>query len=212
MILIYHPFRDFKGFQPYSSSDSDVDSEISMSDREMDFIEDDSDVESETENDENKIFKNKIACLVKRFSLTRAATNELLKINREHGHPELPRTREALLCTPMRKIIPRPCSPGHYIHYGIEKSIIRSNYSFLVTEERVEIDINIDGVSLSKSSKRVIWPILGKFVNQLNVAPFIIGMYSGNAHPDNFDEYLEDLVEELNELLHNGVLVTSQKI
>lgn len=203
--------------ESYSSSysDSDVDTEINFSDSELESrnVNDvSSDMDIESESDENKIFKNKLACFVKRFNLTRAAANELLKINREHGHPDLPRTREALLGTPMKKILTRPCDPGVYFHYGIAKSLLKCNYSFLVSGESVEIDINIDGVSLSKSTGLCTWPILGKFVNQLDVAPFIIGIYSGYGHPKDIEVFIEDFVQELNDIQENGVLVTPQKL
>lgn len=211
--------QNFSVEPPYSSSDSsdsDV-GNISFSDREIEddnvndeSSENDSNMESET--DESQIFKNKLTCFVKKFNLTRAATNALLKINREHGHPQLPKTREALLGTPMKKIVIRQCEPGQYFHYGIAKSLLKCNYSFLITDESVNIDINIDGVSLSKSSKLCTWPILGKFVNQPDFAPFIIGIYSGYGHPKSIDVYIEDLVQELSDINENGVFVTPKKI
>lgn len=114
--------------------------------------------------------------------------------------------------TPRYSIHPRPCETGEYYHFGLEKSLTRCNYQFLIDEENVHIDIGIDGLSLAKSSKLKIWPITGAFVNKPNVSPFLIGAYKGYSDPKSIDAFLFDFVEELKRIYENGVKVTANQI
>lgn len=164
------------------------------------------------ENNDPEAFKSKLAVFIKKSTLSRALSNELLKLLRENGHPELPKTRETLLGTPRFSIHPRPCGTGEYYHFGLEKSLVRCNYQFLIDEENVHIDIGIDGLSLAKSSKLKIWPISGAFVNKPNISPFLIGAYKGSSDPDSINSFLFDLVEELKVCYENGIKVTPNQI
>lgn len=164
------------------------------------------------ENNEPESFKSKLAVFVKKSTLSRQLTNELLKLLRENGHPEIPKTRETLLGTPRFSIHPRPCGEGEYYHFGLEKCLTRCNYKFLIDEENVQIDIGIDGLSLAKSSKLKIWPISGAFVNKPNISPFLIGAYKGYSDPGNINCFLFDFVEELKVCYENGIKVTPNQI
>lgn len=70
----------------------------------------------------------------------------LLKLLRENGHSVLCSCITTLLNTPKKVIVLRSVLPGQYFHFGLKKCLMRSNYSFLITEPLVEIAINIDGV------------------------------------------------------------------
>lgn len=94
-----------------------------------------------------------------------------------------PKTRETLLHTPTIPIVPREVEPGENHHVGLKKSLQRSNYKFLIHQDIMEIDINIDDLSLSKSSKLKVWTILGAFPNKPDTSPFIIGTYVGYENP-----------------------------
>lgn len=186
--------------------DEDYDEE-QVVDEEMD----EEDIEFDMNEDGNSFIK-KLARLVIKYRMTREATNELLRLLKEAGHNELPITRETLLHTPSTPIIPRHCYPGEYFHVGLRKCLKRCNFSFLENMETVELDINIDGLSIAKSSKLKMWPILGSFPNQLNISPFVIGAYVGYADPGSIEDFLKEYVEELLEILQNGAEVTRQLI
>ncbi|XP_011859165.1 PREDICTED: uncharacterized protein LOC105556682 [Vollenhovia emeryi] len=51
-----------------------------------------------------------------------------------------------------------------------------------------------------------LWPILGLIKNYPNNNPFVIAMYCGDSKPAPLDIFLEDFVNELFELLHEGFL------
>lgn len=186
--------------------DQEDDEEVDGDNFELD-IDEDAEIDI---NEDDDSFMEKLARLVIKYRLTREATNELLRLLKEAGHRELPVTRETLLHTPSTPIIPRHCYPGEYFHVGLRKCLKRCNFSFLENLEVVELDINIDGVSLAKSSKLKMWPILGSFPNKLNISPFVIGAYVGYADPDSIEDFLKDYVEEFQEILQNGAEVTPQ--
>lgn len=157
-------------------------------------------------------FKNKLAAFVRTFNLSCKGTKALLKLLRENGHFELPKNRETLLGTPTNSIQPRVCFPGQYYHFSLRECLLRSNFSFLDTIDVVRIDINIDGVSLSKCSRLKLWPILGAFVDEPNISPFLIGCYCGYADPKNTDDYIQEFVTEMREIMENGCNVTPREI
>lgn len=169
------------------------------------------DVVTEEHNDSVMSLRTKLAQFVLKHSLSRRITNDLLALWREEGY-SLPKTRETLVRTTRTKIIPRVCYPGEYHHFGLDHALTQMNLSSLAECETIVLDIGIDGLSLSKSSKLKIWPILGAFSSSLNSSPFLIGAYVGNHDPEDIDNFLLDLVNELRILLVNGVNVTPRKI
>lgn len=104
-----------------------------------------------------------------------------------------PRT---LLNTP-KNIIVREVPPGKYFHYGIKTAII----DILKTVEpnevatNIEVNINIDGLPIAKSSKSHFYPILGEIYPKL-YEPFVIGVYHGYNKPSCPNVLLEDFITE----------------
>lgn len=196
----------------YESDDSSID-DIDELDREneVDDIVEAADGEI-NEQSVQSVFRNRLAAFVRKSNLSCENTTILLKLLREDGRPELPESRQSLLHTPRTPIVIRQCPPGEYYHFGLKKCLKRCNFSFLQETELVEIDINIDGVSLAKSSKLKLWPILGAFPGHLNTSPFLIGCYVGRKDPANIEIYLQEFVDELIDVTNNGCLVTPQSI
>jgi hypothetical protein len=79
---------------------------------------------------------------------------------------------------------------------------------YLHTTNTIEINI-----PLVKSSQLTMWPILGAFVNQRHISPFIIGVYCGYGSPKSINEYLADFVDEIKHINANeGIFVHNRKI
>ncbi|XP_029162066.1 uncharacterized protein LOC114933620 isoform X1 [Nylanderia fulva] len=120
--------------------------------------------------------------------------------------PILPKSYKTLLQTSRDLDIDR-LPDGSQMWY---KSI-RTNLDNMLLDEylniynSVIIDINMDGLPLSKSSKLKVWPILGYLVNTEN-EPFIIGLYFGDHDPVDIHFYLHKFVNELEDLLENGYI------
>lgn len=69
------------------------------------------------------------------------------------------------------------------------------------------LQINIDGLPLFKSTQHQFWPILGSLRNIENREPFIIGLLFGLKKPDNVSDFLQRFLDEYLELRDNGIEV-----
>lgn len=134
-----------------------------------------------------------------KYNIKNKALTALLKILRTNKHPDLPSDARTLKHTP-REIVSREVEPGRYWHFGTKRMIetLRSTGIHLPSE--LTININIDGLPISRSSKSLFWPILGKFVEMKKLKPFVIGIYAHEStKPKNLRSYLYDFVEEMKE-------------
>lgn len=142
---------------------------------------------------------------MKSFDLTCHQGDGLLRyLQAEHPEYGYPRSWRGLFNTPRTPIQTRVVSPGSYFHFGIQNAL--NAYDPLVFEgmKELEADFGCDGFQTSKSSSTCGWPILCAIVNtKLN--PGLVGMYTGPAEPDDFDVYLQEFSEELQDLKSNGV-------
>lgn len=136
-------------------------------------------------------------------SLSMKKLNSLL--NRLHpAFPKCPKSYKTLLNTPSSIPVIDFESGGRFWYKGIGQNLNALGISeYLLRYGEITIDINMDGLPISSSSSLKFWPILGKLVGALN-EPFIIGLYVGHKDPQNVNDYLEDLINELNDLFKNG--------
>lgn len=91
-------------------------------------------------------------------NIQKRAITALLKILRSAGITCLPMDSRKLLETPRNVIIVNRAG-GKYWHHGI-KNCLNESFSKLTSNFKVEINLNIDGLPLFKSSPLVFWPIL----------------------------------------------------
>ncbi|XP_050066104.1 uncharacterized protein LOC126555188 [Aphis gossypii] len=72
----------------------------------------------------------------------------------------------------------------------------------------LELTVGIDGLPISKNPPSQLWPILGYFSNlELNkFKVFMIGAYYGKPKPEDSNEFLQDFVNELCDLINIGVV------
>lgn len=74
---------------------------------------------------------------------------------------------------------------------------------YLETYHKICIDVNMDGLPISKSSPLKFWPILGRLIGSEN-EPFVISIYFGRTDPKDIESFLNDFVNEVEELFQNG--------
>lgn len=147
---------------------------------------------------------SKLAVWATEFSINHVALRQLLSILIVF-FPHLPRDPRTLLATQRHYAI-KEISGGLYHHFGIAKGIIEAlGQSIKQILTSINIQVNIDGLPLFKSSKTQFWPILGRIVELERQPPFIIGLYSGEKKPDDIGKYLHDFVEEMKEIQIHGV-------
>jgi len=138
---------------------------------------------------------------------SREKLNDLLSILRTSGRQlELPKDARTLLCTP-RKISASLKCGGTYVYVGIFEGI---TYTFALYPnikncDTLELEVNIDGLPLSRSSKSQLWPILASLNGSDHV--FSIAIFHGYSKPNSVDEFLCDFINDCKSCMENGVEV-----
>jgi hypothetical protein len=97
--------------------------------------------------------------------------------------------------------------PGHYFHFGLKDGL----YIIIPqcpTVKKVILQINIDGVPIYSSSSFSFWPILCRVTN-INNSVFIVGLYGGHGKPADVQQYMQPLVDELVNVLANGIIFSN---
>ena len=161
--------------------------------------------------------KESLHHLLKRWvienNVTKSATSSLLSILKNY-HPNLPSCAETLLRCDSNNVTVKNDS---FAYFGIKSNVVTriragikdlsnrgSRYGELKTEacekqaKLVSLQINFDGMPIFKSSSRNFWPILARVIESARTDPFVIGLHCGNGKPENVNDYLKLVVEELN--------------
>lgn len=167
--------------------------------------------DSSSEND----LCDKLSQWALNFNIPKEAVKDLLNILHTH-HPDLPLDARTLLKTPHAsdyqvKVI----GEGSYYHFGISNSLktFFENGDLKPSEvdgkQVLQLQINVDGLPLYKSTNYQLWPILGMVVNNVAKVPFVIGMFGGPKKPGTIFDYLCDFVRECQTLEDKGILFGS---
>jgi len=128
-----------------------------------------------------KSLREDLQKLIVEQNIAHNTANELLAILRKHGHVDLPKDMRVLLKTP-RNASANIKSLGNYIHFGISFTLKRSIQicSKFIKRNEIKLNINIDGLPLSKSSGSQFWPIMASIEDvDVYTSLFIIGIYHG---------------------------------
>lgn len=147
----------------------------------------------------NESIKEKIRLWAIKHGLTTTVVNELLEILRE-SEIKVPKDVRTLKGTP-KEVATKPMGDGTYVHYGLKDALTDFFRKIDYKENIIYLDFNIDGLPLSKSSNLQVWPILGSVSNYSEV--FLTGVYEGRSKPKSANEFLDEFVLELNELVEN---------
>lgn len=115
--------------------------------------------------------------------------------------PDLPGDARSLKHTP-RSAPTIPMKGGSYIHYGIKDSLTDLLEKFHFPQDILELNFNVDGLPVSKSSGAQVWPILMNISNTDSV--LLVFVYEGYSKPKDTSEFLQMFVEELKELQEDG--------
>ena len=149
----------------------------------------------------------KLASWATRNYLTRTALDELLILLREQDI-SLPKDSRNLLNTPRHSFVVNKCG-GQYAYFGIEASIssvLRENPHYSAA---IELQVNIDGVLLFKSTRDAFWPILIRFHT---FKPCLVALFCGNEKPNYTSVFLADFFEEYHKLKTTGICQASGNI
>lgn len=149
-----------------------------------------------------------------KHNVSHAAISDLLaglKENHEcfaddESEPRFPTSARTLLQTEV-KLIKKIVEPGYYMHIGLKKQLLKIAPKYLENVSTFKLLVNIDGLPLFKSSSAQVYPILCSVVSipELRTKVFPIGIYYGEEKPDNLNKYLQDFIEEINNLIERGL-------
>lgn len=145
-----------------------------------------------------------------KHNITLQACRELLKKLKPY-HPYLPldprTSNETPTVTPVVRF-----NNGSYVHVGLIVGLTRRLKSYgLKNANRkiIELDINIDGINVTKSCVTDIWPILCRSLDLIDDRPFVVGIFVGSGKPDNLNRYLEEFILELLTLTNDGLVLNA---
>lgn len=134
-------------------------------------------------------------------NVTGMAIGDLLKIlKRQHGFNFLPTDHRTLL-NPQITFVKKNIGNGQYCHFGLQNNITKQiDLGFISIPQTpvkiLHISFSFDGLPISKSNNNQFWPIQASCLES-SFGVFIVGLYYGNTKPNNIEEYLSELVQEL---------------
>lgn len=142
-------------------------------------------------------------------NLSHSCVNDLLRVLRTFGHPDLPSDARTFLRTPRSadsNIV--NLGGGQYLHFGLANNIRKFILKYTVQCDLgylLKLNVAVDGLPLAKSSGSQFWPIMGDIVIQnIYTTPFIVGCFHGYSKPADSGEFLSAFVNEFRHLEQTG--------
>ncbi|KYM98121.1 hypothetical protein ALC62_11183, partial [Cyphomyrmex costatus] len=153
------------------------------------------DIEDESTSHSNLPQLIKYWAVVKHNNITHSVLTDLLHILHDF-HPELPLDSRTLLQTPLK------LDTGEYCHIGLIQNL--QHISKFYVGNTIKLSFNMKGLPLFNSTNKHLWPILD-LIKNMQMPPFVIGVFYGQSKPYPLHLYLKDFIEELSFLLENGL-------
>jgi hypothetical protein len=157
----------------------------------------------------------KLRLWVNENRVSQTATNRLLMLLVQY-HPELPRHQRTLLRT-ATDIDDDKVAGGDFSYLSLRRVLPAVLKKARVTAQRlhdsnieVKIQFNVDGVPVFNSVNYSMWPILGAVVSPFKSNVFTVAVYGGSSKPDDFNKYMQPLVDELQQLSADGGLFVEE--
>ena len=92
-----------------------------------------------------------------------------------------------------------------FVHLGLLEGIKKK---IVAADKRLEefiLQFNIDGLPLWRSSRTEFWPIICRIINAYDGSEFMVSLHCGVGKPRSLRAFLKPFLEELKELLKNGL-------
>jgi len=150
-------------------------------------------------------------------NINHVQTKAILRVLRTHKcFRNLPQDSRTLLKTSRDRINFVPIGSGVYWHISFVKTL-EKHLSFYVADKIppvLEIELNTDGLSLSKSNPMQYWPLQYRVINILYFKPVIIGVYKGLEKPCDIYSFFDNLLDEVKEINNGlgGILIRNRHI
>lgn len=147
-----------------------------------------------------------------RKNLSRSCIEHLLQDLRSEGLPDIPKSLATLIPSDSTKNFDIKVMKsargklGSFVYFGVLKALEKIIQPTIYTEKIINIAINVDGMQVFSNSREQLWPILGMVVHEDYIShPFIIALFGGNSKPDSSEEFFEQFVQEMNDIILNGI-------
>ncbi|CAN7944463.1 unnamed protein product, partial [Ixodes pacificus] len=145
-------------------------------------------------------------------AVSHRALTGLLKILSTHPcFAPIPGSARSLLQTP-RKAHVEVTGAGKYCHFGLKEGLEDTLKHLHVVPDSIGININIDGLPLTKSTRDQFWPILCQVTNCGECDVFPIGVYYGKSKAVCSEAFLRPAVLDINDVLRVGVVLKGRHI
>lgn len=129
--------------------------------------------------------------------------DKLLHILRRRLIPELPKSSKIFLRTTTAEYNIHRMEDGEFVYFGIKMGL--ANLNTELHNEFIYLILNVDGMPLFHSSLKQLWTILAKIDYYPDIyKPFPIGIYCGDQKPANIELFLEEFINEINQL-YDGI-------
>ncbi|XP_060599922.1 uncharacterized protein LOC132753458 [Ruditapes philippinarum] len=167
---------------------------------------------SDEENDESTL-REQLATWATSNNLSKKCVDDLLKLLTSRCNTYLPKDSRTLLKTPKMVDYVEKCG-GKFIYFGIRIGLLKilslKSFSLDASEQNtIKLNFNIDGIPLFKSTGTQFWPILCNFKSY---TPFMVAIFYSSHKPNSLEEFLIDFIEELNELISEGIQLDNTKL
>lgn len=142
-------------------------------------------------------------------NMPHSTLSRILRVLNPHL-PDLPIDARTLLRTQTKFEI-REMGNGRYCHLGLKTGLLKLKCPVArVGDEVLQLMFNVDGVPITKGGEKNFWPILCQVANgESDVFP--VGIYEGQAKPACFNFYLSEFVQELKQLVEEGITIDGIK-
>ena len=143
---------------------------------------------------------------------THSALNGLLEILRDTTSYKLPKDARTLLRTKQCGREIQQIAGGEFWYPGIKAALLKQFENVQPRVNTFSLNFSMDGLPLHKSSRKQFWPILMSIEELPEVPVLMVGNFLGQSKPANLKEYLDPLVNELNELMEKGIKIANKLI
>ncbi|XP_043480336.1 uncharacterized protein LOC122510016 isoform X2 [Leptopilina heterotoma] len=180
---------------------------------------DDSSADEEENNDDPPVLPNvppeidQLRHLANEKNIPQSTLDQLLKILRQRLLPSLPKSSKTFLKTSDSRynIIDMEGmngEMGEFVYFGLESGLKNCVNVDLHPENIINLQIFIDGMQLTKSGHLELFVTLCKIFFEPDIYKvFPVAVFCGKTKPRNVDDYLDELIDELNDLHENGLII-----
>ena len=156
-------------------------------------------------------FENDFTEVLVRRGVGRTTFNDCLAVFNKHGIGNF--SSDARSCVgSLRKVDTVVMAPGRYFHFGLKTALNDAlQYITLDTNcSELRIQVNVDGLPISRSSNLSFWPILCRLIHPLTSNVFMVGIYCGLSKPESVDDYMSFFLDDLKTANSEGMVVNGK--